>query len=86
MQWQNVRQHYPNQWLLIEASNATSQGNKRIVNQLAVLGTFTDSTQALKKYLDLHRQVPTKELYVVHTSRESLDITERRGMGIRPAR
>ncbi len=86
MIWQEARQHFPEQWLLVEAIDARSEADKRIVDQLAVLDTFADSTQALKKYLDLHRRTPAKELYVVHTSREILDITERRWLGIRPAR
>ena len=86
MQWQEVRRHYPQQWLLVEAIKARSEANKRIVEQLAVVGAFSDSTAALKGYTQLHREAPQRELYVFHTSREALDITERTWLGIRGAR
>jgi hypothetical protein len=83
MQWQDLQQHYPQQWVLIEAIKAHSQADKRIIEQLALLGAFPDSTSAIQSYLRLHREAPERELYVFHTGRETLDITERRWLGIR---
>ncbi len=85
MQWQEIRNHYPQQWLLLEAIKAHSEANKRILEQLAVVGTFSDSVAALKGYLQLHREAPERELYVFHTSRDALDIIERQWLGIRAA-
>ncbi len=31
MKWQEVRQHYPQQWLLLEAIKAYSEAGKRIL-------------------------------------------------------
>ena len=31
MQWQEIRKHHPQQWLLVEAIKAHSEVNKRIV-------------------------------------------------------
>ena len=31
MKWSNLREHYPNQWVLFEALDAYSQDGKRIV-------------------------------------------------------
>ena len=86
MKWQEIRTHYPQQWLLVEAIQARSQANKRILEQLAVVGTFPDSVTAMQSYTQLYRKAPERELYVFHTSRETLDVTERRWMGIRGAR
>jgi hypothetical protein len=83
MQWQDIREHYPRQWLLLEALKAHSEGGKRILDRLAVLETFPDSASAFQGYLKLHRETPERELYIFHTSREQLDITERRWFGIR---
>ncbi len=83
MQWQDIREHYPNQWLLIEAIKAHTEDDKRVLDQLAVVGSFPDSPTALKGYQQLHEDEPGRELYVFHTSREKLDITERRWLGIR---
>ena len=83
MQWQEIRQHYPQQWLLVEAIKAHSKASQRILEQLAVVSAFPDSTTALKYYQQLHREAPERELYVFHTSRETLDIEERYWLGIR---
>lgn len=85
MQWQEIREHYPRQWLLIEAITAHSEQNQRVLDQLAVVGTFPDSVVAMQAYKRLHHEAPERELYVFHTSRETLEITERQWLGIRAA-
>ncbi len=85
MQWQEVRAHYPQQWLLLEAVKAHSEGDQRILDQLAVLDAFHDSATALSAYARIHREVPQREFYVFHTSRDTLDIRERQWLGIRSA-
>ena len=77
MQWQEIREHYPQQWLLVEAIKAHSETNARVVEQLAVVESFSDSVTAMKGYTQLHREAPERELYVFHTSRELLEISER---------
>jgi hypothetical protein len=86
MQWQEIRQHYPYQWLLVEAITAHSAAGKRILEQLAVVDTFPDSVTAIQRYIQLHRDAPARELYAFHTSRATLDIVERHWLGIRGAR
>lgn len=87
MQWSDVRNQYPEQWVLVEAINATSKDNKRIVGQLSVIDTFADDgDRAMLKYVELHRQFKQREYYVVHTSREKLDINEQVWIGVRAAR
>lgn len=83
MEWQDVRRQYPSQWLLVEAVKARTEEDRRIVSDLAVLGTCEDASSAMDRYLDLHRRQPERELYVLHTDREALDIHERRWLGVR---
>ncbi len=83
MKWQEICTHYPQQWLLVEAIKARSEASKRILEQLAVVSIFSDSVTALKSYQQLHHEAPERELYVFHTSRETLDVTERNWLGIR---
>ncbi len=83
MQWREIRDHYPNRWLLLEALAAHTEAEKRIVDELAIVGAFADSASALRRYRDLHHESPTREFYVLHMSRESLDITERQWLGVR---
>ena len=86
MQWQEIRAHYPQQWLLVEAIKAHSDASKRILEQLAVVSAFSDSVAAMQSYSQLHCEAPQRELYVFHTRRETLDVTERRWLGIRGER
>jgi len=85
MKWSEIREHYPDQWLLIEAIEARSESGQRILDDIAVLGTFPDSAVAMKQYTRLHHDEPQRELYVCHTEREDLEIRERRWLGIRCA-
>lgn len=86
MQWQEIRKHYPGQWLLVEALAARSEAGKRIVDELAVVNSYRDSQTAMQEYAQLHRQAPARELYVLHTDRPVLDIDEHRWLGIRGVR
>jgi len=83
MTWEEIRSHYPHQWLLLEAIKSHSESGKRILEQISVISVFTDSVTAMKSYTQLHREAPEREMYVFHTDREKLDITERRWLGIR---
>ena len=85
MQWHEIRAHYPQQWLLMEAIKAHSEANRRILDQLAVMSTYPDSIRAMRGYAQLHHESPQRELYVFHTGRVKLDIVERRWIGIRGA-
>ena len=83
MQWNDIRQHSPASWLLVEALKAHSAGGKRVLEDLAVLEKFPDSTTALARYAEMHRESPERELYVFHTDREVLEVIERRWLGVR---
>jgi hypothetical protein len=84
MQWSEVKEQFPSQWVLVEAIAAASKDNKRIVEQLSVVDTFSDDgNQAMLKYVELHKQFKNREFYVVHTSREQLDIQEQVWIGVR---
>lgn len=83
MTWKELRMQYPNRWLLIEARVAHSEAHQRIVDDVSVVSEFEESQVALQHYLALHKQNPQSELYVAHTSREDLEIEERRWAGVR---
>jgi hypothetical protein len=85
MIWTDIRRHYPHQWLLVEALLAHSQAGKRQVDELAVVDAFADGETALRAYLRFHRDAPLRELYVVHSDREELEITESTLLGLRIA-
>ena len=86
MKWENVRHKYIDEWIIIEAINARTEDSNRIVEELTVVDTFSnDNNGALRKYVELHKVNPERELYVVHTSRKQLNIKERRWTGVRGA-
>ena len=45
MKWDDVRNTYPSQWVVIEAVEAHSEGNKRIIDKIAVIDSFMDGTR-----------------------------------------
>ena len=83
MKWLEIREHYPHQWLLIEAIKAHSEAGKRILDELTVINTYPDARTAMRAYTQLHEEAPQRELYVLHTDRETLDVTEKRWLGVR---
>lgn len=84
MKWQEVRQAFPEQWVLIEAVQAhTNKKNVRILDEISPLKQFTDSPDAMKAYQEIHRDNPYRELYVLHTSRKEPDIIEKKWVGVR---
>lgn len=85
MDWREVRERYPRQWLLVEAIEARSEGEKRVLEDLAVVQSFPDAKAAMDGYKELHRRDPQRELYVLHTDRDRLDISEVRWLGLRTA-
>jgi len=85
MTWDDIRSRHPHRWLLVEALEAHSASGRRIVEDLAVLESFPEATLAMKGYKEFHRREPHRELYVLHTDREDLNITESHWLGIRAA-
>lgn len=83
MNWQQVRQAHPNRWLVLEATAARSAAGQRVLDAIDVLIAVDDARQAMERYLELHKREPARELYVAHTSREALEIEERRWAGVR---
>jgi hypothetical protein len=83
MKWEQVRQQYPEQWLVIEALDAYSENSLRHVDRMAVVAACCDGSQALQTYKEMHHQYPEREFYFVHTNRTDLRIEEQRWVGIR---
>jgi hypothetical protein len=82
MHWDDIRRRYPHQWLLVEAVEAHSTAGKRILEDLKVLETFPDGSAAFSGYKEVRRKAPQRELYVLHTDREALEVSELRWFGV----
>ena len=84
MQWSEIRQAYPDQWLIIEALQAhTTADSRRRLDKIAIIERCQDGAAAMQSYRHLHQQYPAREFYFVHTRREELNIRERQWSGIR---
>jgi hypothetical protein len=67
---------------LLEATEAHSSGGQRILESLTVLETCPDGLSAMRRYGEIHGQDPHRELYVLHTDRETVEIEEVHWAGI----
>ena len=83
MKWKDIRDEYPDSWILLEAIEAHSNQGKIVVDKIAVLDKFNNSDEAMKAYRELHKKNPERELYVAHTKNEDLEIEERKWLGVR---
>jgi len=84
MRWTQVRADHPDQWLVIEAIAARSEGQRRVIDRMAVVAICADGSAAMHSYRELHAVRPERELYFVHTATPALAIDERLWLGIRP--
>lgn len=85
MKWDQVRNQYPDSWVLFEAIEAHSDSGKRVIEDIAVLDRFETGSGAMKRYIELHKNDPIRELFIYNTINEKLDIKERLWMGVRRA-
>jgi len=83
MKWKEIRNQYPHQWLLLEAMDAHTESNRRIVEQFSVLNSYINSHQAMESYSQIHHESPDRELYVLNTEKDKVEILERQWLGIR---
>jgi len=83
MRWAEIKESYPDQWLILEALEAHSESGLRVLERVAVIATCPDGECAVDAYRKLHEEFPEREFYFIHTSRETLQIEERLWVGIR---
>jgi hypothetical protein len=83
MKWSEVRQHFPNRCVLVEALQSETIGNKRIVEEMSVIDDFESGNAAWKMYKQLHGENQTRELYIFHTNNEEIKVIEQPYIGVR---
>ena len=75
MKWPQIRESFPDQWLLVEAIEShTTPDSFRVPDRIAVMEHCSDGLSAMYAYRDWRKKYPNKEYYYVHTSREDLKI------------
>ena len=84
MRWEDLRNAAPQQWVIIEAVDAHTEGDNRVIENIQLAEVFgQDNIGVLRCYAQLHKSHPEREFYVFHTSRPELNVKERKWTGIR---
>jgi hypothetical protein len=75
MTWEQIRTAHPSRWVVVEALDGRTEGNRRIITDLALIEAFEDDWQpAWARYKAMHKAYPEREFYPLHTDRLALDI------------
>jgi hypothetical protein len=82
MKWPEIRNQYPDRWVLVEAISAYSSNNKRYINEMAFIADFIETKDAWTAYKDRHLSEPAREYYIFFTSNETLEVLEQPFIGI----
>lgn len=77
MRWEEVREQFPDEWVVCEAVSSRSEDGFCYVDEVIVIDRYDDSNVAMKRYYELHREHPYREYGFFHTSRESLKLREK---------
>ncbi|MNM77766.1 hypothetical protein D3C81_896330 [compost metagenome] len=85
MRWDEVQERFPNEWVVLEATKAYSKEGQRFIEEMSVIDSYEDSTKAMKRYSELHREDPHREYCFFHTSRPEV-VARERYVGIRGPR
>lgn len=86
MKWSNIRDIYPNCWVLVEALATHSNNHKRTIEEMSVVSEYDDPKHAWSSYKKLHLSEPNRELYVFYTGNEFIEVIEQPFTGIRGLR
>lgn len=83
MKWSEVREHFPNTIVLVEAIKSETIGNERVIDEMAVIDNFENGNAAWKVYKKLHAENHSRELYIFHTNNEKIKVIEQPYIGVR---
>ncbi len=83
MKWSEVRQHFPERCVLVEAIKSETRGNERIIEEMSVIDDFENGNAACKVYKKLHSENQSCEIYIFHTNNEEIKVIEQSYIGVR---
>lgn len=76
MRWSEVRQHFPNRAVLVEALQSKTVDNEVIIEEMSVIDELENGNAAWKVYKKLHGENQNRELYIFHTNNEEIKVIE----------
>ncbi|MDI9412045.1 MAG: hypothetical protein QM401_00500 [Bacillota bacterium] len=53
------------------------------MQELSVINIFKEGHDALAEYVERQKRGESREMYIYHTSKEKLEISERKWLGVR---
>ncbi len=83
MKWHEIRKQFPGQFVLVEALKAYSRDNKRYIDDMTVVDCYDDTKKAWEDYKKYRLESPTREFYILHTSKEKVEVLEQFFIGVR---
>lgn len=83
MKWSDVRKHFPERCVLVEAIKSETTGNEIIIEEMSVIDDFENGNLAWKEYKKLHSKNPDRELYIFHTNNKEVKVIEQPYIGVR---
>ena len=83
MKWHEIRKQYPGQFVLVEALKAYSRDNKRYIEDMTVVDCYEDTKKAWEEYKRYRLESPAREFYILHTSKEKVEVLEQSFIGVR---
>lgn len=83
MRWFEVREHFPERCVLVEAIKFETRGKERIIEEMSVIDDFENGNAAWKVYKKLHSENQNRELYIFHTNNEEIKVIEQPYIGVR---
>jgi len=80
MRWSEVRRIYPDRFVLLQILESHIEGDKKYIDDVAIIKTIEDSKQAT------HELVNAKQgTLVYHTSKDKIEVLIRKRVGYRGA-
>jgi hypothetical protein len=83
MKWSEVRQHFPQTCVLVEALKSETVGKERVIKEMSVIADFENGNAAWKVYKKLHAENQSRDLYIFHTNNEEIKVIEQPYVGVR---
>ena len=83
MTWEQIRTTYPDRWVLMEALDARTEGDRRVFCELSVLDTVDNNTNVFPRYNEYRKRFPNREIIFYHASNAQMDVQVRVVPGFR---
>lgn len=83
MKWSEVRRHFPERCVLVEALVSETRGKERVIEEMSVIDDFETGNAAWKAYKRLHEENQGRKLYIFHTNNKEIKVIEQPYIGVR---